>query len=109
MKTLPRNTILAGDARERLSELLAESVDCVVTSPPYFRLRDYGAAGQLGREPTVDAWVANVRAVLPESAARAQADAAPSGSTSATPTRADRSGALRRRACWRGRSGCCSA
>lgn len=66
MKTLPRNVVLPGDAREVLAGLLAESVDCVVTSPPYFRLRDYGVAGQLGQEATVDAWVASLRAVLRE-------------------------------------------
>lgn len=66
MKALPRNTILAGDARERLSGLLAESVDCVTTSPPYFRLRDYAADGQLGQERTVDEWVTNLRAVFRE-------------------------------------------
>ena len=66
MKVLPRNTILAGDARQRLSELLAESVDCVITSPPYFRLRNYAASGQLGQERDVDEWVANLRAVFRE-------------------------------------------
>ncbi len=64
MKSLPRNVILPGDARRVLPRLLAESVDCVITSPPYFRLRDYGAAGQLGQEATVEEWVANLRAVL---------------------------------------------
>jgi site-specific DNA-methyltransferase (cytosine-N4-specific) len=45
--------ILIGDARARLSELPDESVQCVVTSPPYFRQRDYGGmAGQLGQEAT---------------------------------------------------------
>ena len=37
-----RNTILCGDVRERLRELPDESVHCVVTSPPYWSLRDYG-------------------------------------------------------------------
>ncbi len=64
MKTLPRNRILAGDVRERLANLLPESVDCVVTSPPYFQLRDYGTPGQLGLEGTVDEWVENLRDVL---------------------------------------------
>ncbi len=64
MKTLPRNVVLPGDAREVLPTLLAESVDCVVTSPPYYRLRDYGERGQLGQEPTVEAYVANLRGVL---------------------------------------------
>jgi DNA modification methylase len=62
----PRNTILVGDARTRLAELPSTSVDCVVTSPPYFQLRDYHARGQLGMEPTVAGWVANLRPVLRE-------------------------------------------
>lgn len=64
--TAPRNTILVGDAAERLAELPPSSVDCVVTSPPYFQLRDYGAPGQLGMEPTVAGWVANLRDVFRE-------------------------------------------
>ena len=65
MKTLPRNSILTGDAREVLAGLLPESVDCCVTSPPYANaVRDYQASGQLGREPTVDEFVQNLRAVL---------------------------------------------
>jgi site-specific DNA-methyltransferase (adenine-specific) len=66
VKVLPRNQILPGDARQRLSELLAESVDCVITSPPYFRLRDYGAPKQLGQERAVEEWVANLRGVFRE-------------------------------------------
>lgn len=64
MKTLPRNAILTGDAERVLGTLLPESVDCVVTSPPYFRLRDYGAPGQLGREQTIEEYVARLRTVL---------------------------------------------
>lgn len=44
--------ILHGDCREVLRTLEDESVHCVVTSPPYWGLRDYGVAGQLGMEPT---------------------------------------------------------
>lgn len=44
------NSILVGD--ERLRQMPAESVDCVVTSPPYWGLRDYGARGQIGLERT---------------------------------------------------------
>jgi DNA methylase len=62
----PRNTILTGDALTRLRELPGESVDCVVTSPPYFQLRDYGVPGQLGMEPTIGGWVADLRQVLRE-------------------------------------------
>ena len=36
------NTILIGDCLEQLKQLPDESIDCCVTSPPYFGLRDYG-------------------------------------------------------------------
>ena len=68
MKTLPRGTILTGDAREVLGGLLRESIDCCVCSPPYANgLRDYGGLpDQLGQEPTVSEYVANLRGVLRE-------------------------------------------
>ncbi len=66
MTSLPRNTILTGDALARLRELPSASVDCVITSPPYYQLRDYGVAGQLGLEDTVDAWVEGLRSVCAE-------------------------------------------
>jgi DNA modification methylase len=46
--------ILTGDAREKLAELPDESVHCVVTSPPYFGLRDYGTASWVGGDPACD-------------------------------------------------------
>lgn len=45
--------ILIGDVRDRLRELPADHFDCVVTSPPYWGLRDYGVEGQIGLEPTL--------------------------------------------------------
>lgn len=45
--------ILEGDVRNMLATLPDESVQCVVTSPPYWGLRDYGVDGQLGMEPTM--------------------------------------------------------
>jgi DNA modification methylase len=45
--------IMIGDVREQLQLLPADHVDCVVTSPPYWGLRDYGVAGQIGLEPTL--------------------------------------------------------
>lgn len=45
--------ILIGDVREQLRLLPADHFDCVVTSPPYWGLRDYGVAGQIGLEPTL--------------------------------------------------------
>lgn len=50
--------ILIGDVRDRLRELPDESVHCVVTSPPYFGLRDYGAEGQIGLEARPSEFVA---------------------------------------------------
>jgi DNA modification methylase len=66
MTCLPHNTILVGDALTRLRELPSASVDCVITSPPYYQLRNYGVAGQLGLEDTVDAWVESLQAVCRE-------------------------------------------
>lgn len=62
-QALPRNQILVGDALTRLSVLPDVSVDCVITSPPYFRLRDYAADGQLGLEAHVDHWVDQLAAI----------------------------------------------
>lgn len=59
-------TILRGDCRDVLATLPDESVHCVVTSPPYFGLRDYGVAGQIGLEPSPAAFVAELVAVFRE-------------------------------------------
>ncbi len=66
MMELPRNIILEGDAATRLRELPPASVDCVITSPPYYGLRDYGHDDQLGLEATVDDWVAGLLPVFRE-------------------------------------------
>ena len=58
--------LLLGDCRERLGELDAGSVHTCVTSPPYFGLRDYGHAGQIGLESTPDAFVAEMVSVFRE-------------------------------------------
>src|SRR5579859_2029963 len=68
MTELPRNTILIGDATTRLRELPNASVDCVITSPPYYQLRNYQAAGQIGLEPSVDGWVRALTPVFAEAA-----------------------------------------
>ena len=52
--------IFIGDARKRLAELPAGSVRTCITSPPYFGLRDYGEANQIGLEATPDAYVAEM-------------------------------------------------
>jgi DNA modification methylase len=58
--------VLLGEALERLRELPDESVHCVVTSPPYWGLRDYGIAGQLGLEPTPEEYVCRLVEVFRE-------------------------------------------
>lgn len=64
--SLPRNTILIGDVRKRLAELPAASVDTIITSPPYFGVRNYGHEQQLGAEPDVNGWVSELRLVARE-------------------------------------------
>jgi len=58
--------ILHGDCRAVLPTLPEASVQCVVTSPPYYALRDYGVAGQIGLEASPDAYVAEMVAVFRE-------------------------------------------
>jgi DNA modification methylase len=62
----PRNEILIGDALAQLRTLAPASVDCVVSSPPYFLLRDYHVTSKLGLEDTVELWVERLRAVMAE-------------------------------------------
>ena len=58
--------ILIGDVREVLPGLGSGSVDCCVTSPPYFGLRDYGHGGQIGLEETPDRFVETLVGVFRE-------------------------------------------
>lgn len=73
--TGPGGEILVGNCRERLRELAAESAHCVVTSPPYWGLRDYGTepvawgdgwVGSLGLEPTPEMYVTHILEVFRE-------------------------------------------
>jgi len=50
----PDFTLYVGDVRDVLTELPAESVQCVVTSPPYWGLRDYGTGTWAGGDPECD-------------------------------------------------------
>lgn len=58
--------IYTGDALTVLKTLESESVDCVITSPPYFGLRDYGMDGQIGLEETPEAFVESLVQVFRE-------------------------------------------
>ena len=59
-------SILIGDVLDRLRKLPDESVQCVVTSPPYWGLRDYKCAGQIGLEKTPEMYIAKMVAVFAE-------------------------------------------
>jgi DNA modification methylase len=59
-------TLHHADALEALRGMPSHSVNCVVTSPPYYGLRDYGIPGQYGLEPTPAEYVATMRAVFAE-------------------------------------------
>ncbi len=60
------NHIYMGDALEVLKTLSDNSVDCGVTSPPYYGLRDYGVDGQLGLEATPEEFIKAMVAVFRE-------------------------------------------
>ena len=70
------NRILHGSALDQLKTLDSDSVDCCITSPPYWALRDYKTEGQLGLEPTFQEYIkklvdifSEVRRVLKKSGA----------------------------------------
>lgn len=58
--------ILCGDAAEQLKTLADGSVNMCVTSPPYYGLRDYGEAGQIGIEQTPEEYIARLINVFDE-------------------------------------------
>lgn len=58
--------IITGDCRDVLRGLPDESVNCIVTSPPYYGLRDYGVDGQIGLEQSPDEYVEQLVSVFHE-------------------------------------------
>ena len=60
------DTILQGDVIERLQDIEDNTIQCVVTSPPYWGLRDYGEDNQLGLEETPEEYVENMVNVFRE-------------------------------------------
>ena len=71
-------SLYVGDARAVLAGMPDQSVNCIVTSPPYWGKRDYGVAGQYGHEDSPAAYVDTMRDVfrearrVPRGAARAR-------------------------------------
>ena len=64
--TVELNKIYCGDAVEVLRSLPTESVNCIVTSPPYYALRDYGVTGQIGLEQSPEEYVDKLMEVFAE-------------------------------------------
>lgn len=60
------DTIYTGDCLDVLKTLPEESVNCCVTSPPYYALRDYGMEGQIGREETPKEYISHLTDVFTE-------------------------------------------
>jgi DNA modification methylase len=53
-------SVLTGDSRKKLSSVKNNSIQCCVTSPPYWGLRDYEHSDQIGLEPSPDIYVSNL-------------------------------------------------
>ena len=64
--TRNRCELHVGDARQLLSQMPDGHFDCIVTSPPYWGLRDYGVLGQIGAETTVDEYIADLVSLFRE-------------------------------------------
>ena len=58
------NVIINRDCLAALKDMPDKSVDCCVTSPPYYGLRDYGVEGQIGREATPEQYVERLAEVF---------------------------------------------
>ena len=58
--------VLCGDAKAELAKLTSGSINCIVTSPPYFWLRDYNVEGQLGLEESVEEYVDKLAEIFNE-------------------------------------------
>lgn len=66
MKELPINQIIQGDCIKVMRDWLDGCINCVVTSPPYWGLRDYGVDGQLGLEQTPELFIEKMVTVFRE-------------------------------------------
>ena len=66
MNDIEKNTIINGNSLEVLKSLPDNSIDCCVTSPPYYALRDYGCDGQIGLEETPEKYIERLCEVFSE-------------------------------------------
>ncbi len=60
------NKIIKGDSLKMLKTIPSNSIDCIITSPPYWALRDYGVSGQLGLEKTFQEYINKLCDILDE-------------------------------------------
>ena len=63
---LDTNGIMQGDVMARIAEIPDDTVDCIVTSPPYYELRNYNIKGQWGREATVQEYMGRLMSLMQE-------------------------------------------
>jgi len=61
-----RFRVLHGSALKELKQIPSKSVNCCITSPPYWNQRDYGVEGQFGLEPSLDEYIDRLAGVLRE-------------------------------------------
>ncbi len=65
-KPIPQGNVICGDSLKVLRQIEADSVQTCITSPPYWGLRDYGIAGQIGAEMQFDQYITNLVSVFRE-------------------------------------------
>ena len=58
--------IINGDSLKILKTLDTESIDCIITSPPYWQLRDYNISGQIGLEENVEEYIEKLMLIMDE-------------------------------------------
>lgn len=63
---VPVDSIIHGNTLDVLRDMPSESIDCCITSPPYWGLRDYGVDGALGLEPTFNEYLDKLLAIFDE-------------------------------------------
>jgi len=63
---IKESCVIVGDSRESLRRLPSNFFQCVVTSPPYWGLRDYGIEDQIGAEMQLDEYIQNLVDVFKE-------------------------------------------
>ena len=61
-----KNQIIQGDTLQVLKTMPDDSFDTIITSPPYWNLRDYGVEGQIGLEKTLDEYLEKLLAITQE-------------------------------------------